>query len=87
MTASVNATVITVRLFAALREQAGWAERRVELPAGAPAPTPASLWPQLGLGETLPSQVRVAVNQVFAGVHQPLAPGAEVAFLPPISGG
>jgi molybdopterin synthase sulfur carrier subunit len=87
MTASVTTLVITVRLFAALREQAGWAERRVELPAGAPAPTPASLWPQLGLGETLPAQVRVAVNQVFASADQPLMPGAEVAFLPPISGG
>ncbi|MCP9886229.1 MoaD/ThiS family protein [Synechococcus sp. ATX 2A4] len=87
MTASVNTTVITVRLFAALKEQAGWAERRLELPAGAPAPTPAHLWRQLGLGETLPAQVRVAVNQVFASAHQPLAPGAEVAFLPPISGG
>ncbi len=87
MTASVNSTVITVRLFAALREQAGWAERRVELPAGAPAPTPASLWPQLGLGEALPAQVRVAVNQEFASADQPLAAGAEVAFLPPISGG
>ncbi|WP_311133951.1 MULTISPECIES: MoaD/ThiS family protein [Synechococcales] len=78
---------ITVRLFAALRERAGWAERQVVLPVGAPAPTPASLWRQLGLGDTLPAQVRVAVNQVFASADQRLEAGAEVAFLPPISGG
>lgn len=79
------ATAIEVRLFAGLRERAGWAARRVEAAAGA---TPELLWRQLGLGEdAIPATVRVAVNQAFATPHHPLAPGDELAFLPPISGG
>jgi molybdopterin synthase sulfur carrier subunit len=79
--------MIRVRLFAGLREQAGWGERTMPIPVGCPAPTPADLWRQLGLGEALPPQVRVAVNQGFAPADQALGPGDEVAFLPPISGG
>ena len=79
--------MIHVRLFASLREQAGWGERSLAIAAESPAPTPASLWRQLGLGEAVPPQVRVAVNQAFAALDQPLHPGDEVAFLPPISGG
>jgi molybdopterin synthase sulfur carrier subunit len=76
---------IEVRLFAALREQAGWNRRRVSLSKGA---TAAQLWPALGLGSgALPSAVRVAVNQAFADPHLPLNPGDELAFFPPISGG
>lgn len=80
--------MIRVRLFAGLREQAGWGERTMPIPADSPAPTtPATLWRHLGLGEVLPPQVRVAVNQGFAPADQALGPGDEVAFLPPISGG
>ena len=79
--------MIRVRLFASLREQAGWGERSLAISTESPAPTPASLWRQLGLGEAVPSQVRVAVNQAFAALDQPLQPGDVVAFLPPISGG
>jgi molybdopterin synthase sulfur carrier subunit len=79
--------VITVRLFASLRELAGWGERSLAIKPDSPSPTPASLWPQLGLGEAIPPQVRVAVNQAFSALDQPLKSGDEVAFLPPISGG
>ncbi len=79
--------MITVRLFASLREQAGWGERRLAISAETAAPTPASVWRQLGLGEAIPAQVRVAVNQGFAALDVPLQSGDEVAFLPPISGG
>ncbi len=81
-----------VRLFAALRERAGWDERLVPLEA---RPTsPADLWKRLGLengpatgsGE-IPPTVRVAVNQAFAAPDSPLSPGDEVAFLPPVTGG
>ncbi len=76
---------VEVRLFAGLRERAGWDGRRLALVAGT---TPERLWRQLGLGEgPIPATVRVAVNQVFADPCRPLAPGDEVAFLPPISGG
>ncbi|MCX5930352.1 MAG: MoaD/ThiS family protein [Cyanobium sp. CZS 48M] len=79
--------MIHVRLFAGLREQAGWGERSLAISAQSWPTTPASLWRQLGLGEAVPPQVRVAVNQAFAALDQPLQPGDEVAFLPPISGG
>ncbi len=86
---------IEIKLFAGLRERAGWGERRLPLPAseianGTAAPlTPAALWLQLELGggEALPPTVRVAINQAFASPHQPLVAGDELAFLPPISGG
>lgn len=31
--------------------------------------------------------VRVAVNQAFADAADPVAPGDEIAFLPPVTGG
>jgi len=33
------------------------------------------------------SVIRCAVNQDFAGLETPLAPGDEVAFFPPVTGG
>ena len=87
-TASLEEPAIEIRLFAGLRERAGWGERRLPLPAEAPL-TPAALWLQLELGggAALPATVRVAINQAFASPHQPLVAGDELAFLPPISGG
>lgn len=85
---------LLVRLFAGLREQAGWGERHLALhePAdagsgnGAPAPTASELWQRLGLGPW-PAGVRVAVNRQFAEPDRILAAGDEVAYLPPITGG
>jgi molybdopterin synthase sulfur carrier subunit len=92
--------VILVRLFAGLREQAGWGERHMPLRPDEPSPTPAELWRRLALGAgtagsaatatgsgELPPSIRVAVNQAFASPDTPLSPGDEVAFLPPTSGG
>ncbi len=87
---------VRVRLFAGLREQAGWGERLIQLDArpGSQGTTAADLWRQLALdggpGEEsteLPATVRVAINQAFAAPDSPLSPGDEVAFLPPITGG
>lgn len=87
---------VRVRLFAGLREQAGWGERLIQLDArpGTQGTTAADLWRQLALdacpGEEsteLPATVRVAINQAFAAPDSPLSPGDEVAFLPPITGG
>jgi molybdopterin synthase sulfur carrier subunit len=77
-----------VRLFARLREEAGWDERPWPLAAEGVS-TPLDIWRQLNLGGTgtLPAGVRVAINQRFASPDQPLQPGDELAFLPPISGG
>lgn len=85
-------TVVRVRLFAALRERAGWGERLIRLDAG--TATPVALWRQLALevspnchATDLPPSIRVAINQAFATADTPLRPGDEVAFLPPITGG
>jgi molybdopterin synthase sulfur carrier subunit len=81
---------LRVRLFAGLREAAGWSERTVQAPAGA---SPLQLWQQLEMAGAwpgdagLPDGVRVAINQAFAAADTPLANGDELAFLPPISGG
>lgn len=82
---------VRVRLFAALREQAGWSDRPVAIAEGA---TVLSLWRQLAplgsdqaAGPALPSGLRVAINQRFAAADTLLADGDELAFLPPISGG
>ena len=74
---------LQLRLFANLREAAGWGERPWPLQ---PGDTPAQIWAALGLPAALGS-VRVAINQRFAAADTPLQPGDELAFLPPISGG
>ena len=71
---------VTVRLFAGLRERAGWSERDVE------AETVADVWGQLGLGEEPPGLL-YAVNQEYAEPFRELADGDEVALIPPVSGG
>ena len=82
-----EAAGIQVRLFARLREEAGWQQRWLSCSADPPSPiTPATIWPLLGLQEPL-SHLRVAINQQFASADTPLHPGDELAFLPPISGG
>ena len=83
---AVPTGALRVRLFAALRERAGWSERALPLPADQAPITPASIWERLELGPS-PEGVRVAVNHDFGDWHQPLAAGDELAFLPPISGG
>ncbi len=71
---------VTVRLFAGLRERAGFAEREIE------AATVADVWPALGLGEEPPGLL-YAVNQTYAPRDTALADGDEVALIPPVSGG
>jgi len=72
--------VIRVRLFAGLRERAGWSQRDVE------AATVADVWPALELGEE-PKGLLYAVNKEYADRDRELADGDEVALIPPVSGG
>jgi molybdopterin synthase catalytic subunit/molybdopterin converting factor small subunit len=74
---------ITVRLFAALRERAGWSERELDAPAGA---TVRDVWPLLELGAEPPG-LAYARNREYAGRDEELAPDDEVAVIPPVSGG
>jgi molybdopterin synthase catalytic subunit/molybdopterin converting factor small subunit len=71
---------VTVRLFAGLRERAGWSEREVE------AATIADVWDLLELGKE-PEGLLYAVNQEYADRSTALADGDEVAVIPPVSGG
>jgi MoaE-MoaD fusion protein len=71
---------VTVRLFAGLRERAGWGQREIE------AVTVADVWPALELGDE-PAGLLYAVNQEYAEQDRVLAEGDEVALIPPVSGG
>jgi MoaE-MoaD fusion protein len=71
---------VRVRLFAGLRERAGWSQREVE------AGSVAEIWPALGLGEE-PAGLLYAVNREYAARDRALADGDEVALIPPVSGG
>ena len=76
---------VTVRLFAGLREQAGFATTELDLPEGASA---RDVWPALeGLLGDRPEGLLVAINRRYADDDSPLGDGDEVAFIPPVSGG
>jgi molybdopterin synthase catalytic subunit len=74
---------VKVRLFAALRERAGFARVEVELADGA---TVSDVWPLLQLGEEPPGML-YAVNRAYADRSEELSEGDEVAVIPPVSGG
>jgi MoaE-MoaD fusion protein len=71
---------VTVRLFAGLRERAGWSMREVD------ADRVGDVWAELGLGEQ-PEGLLYAVNREYAPIDRPLADGDLVALIPPVSGG
>ncbi len=71
---------VTVRLFAGLRERAGWSNRAVE------AATVAEVWAALDLGAE-PAGLLYAVNKEYATRDRTLCDGDEVAVIPPVSGG
>jgi MoaE-MoaD fusion protein len=71
---------VRVRLFAGLRERAGWSQREVEAaPVG-------DVWRALELGDE-PAGLLYAVNKEYATPERPLSDGDEVAVIPPVSGG
>jgi MoaE-MoaD fusion protein len=71
---------VNVRLFAGLRERAGWSRRSIE------AATVADVWPALDLGAE-PDGLLYAVNKEYAERSRALGDGDEVALIPPVSGG
>jgi molybdopterin synthase catalytic subunit/molybdopterin converting factor small subunit len=72
---------VRVRLFAGLRERAGWSEREL-----AKVDLVSDVWPALGLGDE-PEGLLYAVNKEYADRDRPLVDGDEVALIPPVSGG
>ena len=79
---------VHVRLFALARQRAGRSEVVVELPEPA---TVADL--KKSLTEAIPelaplaSSLMIAVDSEYAGDDQVVAPGSDVAVIPPVSGG
>jgi len=71
---------VTVRLFAGLRERAGWSQRELDVA------TVADVWQALDLGEE-PEGLLYAVNREYADRERELRDGDEVALIPPVSGG
>ena len=72
---------VTVRLFAGLRERAGWSQREVDGVA-----TVGDVWGALGLGDE-PAGLLYAVNKEYATPDREVSDGDEVALIPPVSGG
>jgi molybdopterin synthase catalytic subunit len=72
---------VRVRLFAGLRERAGWSERELEGITRVD-----EIWPALSLGPE-PAGLLYAVNKQYAAREHELAEGDEVAVIPPVSGG
>jgi molybdopterin synthase catalytic subunit len=72
---------VKVRLFAGLRERAGYAERELN-----GVERVADVWPALGLGDE-PDGLLYAVNRTYADGESKLADGDEIALIPPVSGG
>lgn len=77
------AVKVSVRLFAGLRERAGRDELELDLPEGARVADALAAVQHLAPGTTLV----LAVNREYATPDVVLAPGDEVAVVPPVSGG
>jgi molybdopterin converting factor subunit 1 len=83
-----SAVPVQVHLFALARERAGGPSVSIDLPEGS---TVADL--KSALARSLPAlaplvpSLRIAVNAEYVADDHPLPPGAEVAVIPPVSGG
>ena len=80
--------LVTIRLFARLREMAGGAELRRELPDRS---TARYAWDALAAEfpgfDDYSRAVSCAINEEYARMTSPVNDGDEIAFLPPVSGG
>ena len=77
---------VTILYFAALRDAAGIASETVETSAA----NLRALYEEMQARHHLPfpaRQLRVAVDGDFASWEEALHEGAEIAFIPPVSGG
>lgn len=82
--------LLQVRLFAVLRERAGQDSLEIDLAEGATVGEALRALAAASepLGDALEAMpVVMAVNRSYAGEEQTLAPGDELALIPPVSGG
>ncbi len=83
---------LRILYFAWLRERVGASEEEVELPEGIATVADLIGWltargPGFAAAFAATRTIRCAVNQSFAGLGAAVAPGDEVAFFPPVTGG
>ena len=86
---SIGRVIVTVRLFAILRERAGRDALELELPEGATTSDALSaVGEHSGLRDIIERMpLAVAVNRDYASEDRKLADGDEIALVPPVSGG
>ena len=78
---------VSVRLFAAFREQAGWSDKEMDLPGGVKLHELMSILERED-GLTLTDRsVYAAVNQEYEDAERELIDGDVIALFPPVSGG
>lgn len=82
-----SAHSIDVTYFAVLRDLVGKSEERLAIRHGE---TAAQIYLRLASKYGFPlalADVRVAVNDEFAGIDHPLTSGDRLVFIPPVAGG
>ena len=78
---------VTVLLFASYADALGNAELALTLPPGATVGDALREVSEMPGAERVPPAPLVAVNERYATLDQRLAPGDELALIPPVAGG
>jgi molybdopterin synthase sulfur carrier subunit len=86
-TAAASEVNIRVLLFASYAEHLGFNSIQLSLTSPATVGAVLDRLRELPGGERLPQRPLCALNLAHVGLEAPLAPGDEVAVLPPLAGG
>jgi molybdopterin synthase sulfur carrier subunit len=83
---------VSLLYFAWLRERVGVSAETIDLPVDVTTVASLVAWlrargPNYDSAFATPRVVRCAVNQDFAAPEDPVRPGDEIAFFPPVTGG
>jgi molybdopterin converting factor small subunit len=78
---------VSVLLFASYADLLGGSRVELELDGNATIDDVLAALARMPNGNRLPARPLVAVNEVYAVSGQALAPGDEVAVIPPVAGG
>jgi molybdopterin converting factor small subunit len=83
----MNATHLTILLFAGVAELAGQRELSLAWPGGTVADLRSLLRQQLPAAEALLARCAIAVGERYCLDDEQVPPEADVAVIPPVSGG